>query len=160
MINNLIHPCSSSLNNESPKIYSNGVTLSNPSSVAAVFNDHYTSVADKLASKIPRTNSDPCSHVSNVSNSFVFFPTSSVEILKTITSFKSKGSHLQSIPSFIYKHIVRYISPILSQLINDSFRKGIFPDILIRSRVIPIFKSGNREINCFQLSSHLYDGFP
>lgn len=146
LINNIFRPNASPTNIQISEVNVNGETIYNPSSIAAEFNKHYCSVAEKLASKIPSTNADPCSYVNTLPNSFVFFPTNSIEIERIIAGFKSKGSHLQSIPSFIYKRISRYISSTLSDLINDSLYSGTFPDILKRARVVPIFKSGEKDI--------------
>jgi hypothetical protein len=120
--------------------------VTDPLLIPRYFNDHYTSVANNLALKIPHINADPTHLVQNCANSFVFFPPSGQEVNNIILSFKSKGSNLNSIPSFIFKHITSEISPLVAQLINESFSEGTFPDILKVARVIPIFKAGRRDI--------------
>jgi hypothetical protein len=52
------------------------------------------------------------------------------EIVSTVNSFKNKGTDLFSIPSFVYKSFVNIIAPILSDIVNDSFSTGEFPDVL------------------------------
>ena len=123
-----------------------GVPVSDPVLVATEFNEHYATVADKLADNIPRTGDDPTYFVENCCNSFVLMNSDHQELESVINQFKSKRSHLNVIPSFMYKYISKIISPILSTLINDSFCEGQFPDVLKTARVIPIFKSGQREI--------------
>jgi hypothetical protein len=61
-----------------------------------------------------------------------------------VKSFKSKGSHVHAIPSFMYKRVSHLIAPAVSELINLSFREGKFPEIFKQARVIPIHKSGSR----------------
>jgi len=117
---------------------------SEPSGVANIFGDYFSSVASDLASKIPVCDFDPISNVERVSNSFVFFETNRDEINKIIQSFPSKRSHLHSIPSFIYKHISSVISPIFSDLINLSVAAGVFPNFMKVARLVPIHKSGPR----------------
>lgn len=111
--------------------------VTDPLLIPRYFNEHYTSVANNLALKIPITNEDPTLLVQNCANSFVFFPASGQEVVNIILSFKSKGSNLNSIPSFIFKHITSEISPLVAQLINESLSAGSFPDILKVARVIP-----------------------
>lgn len=122
------------------------VLVSDPIMIATKFNEHYTTIAGKLANNIPLTNVDPAHNVDNITNSFMFQPTDSIEIDRTINSFKSKQSHLYTIPSFMYKHVSAIISSLVSDLINESFYKGIFPDVLKVARVIPIFKAGQKVI--------------
>lgn len=89
------------INTETPKLIVNGDTLSDPTSVAAAFNNHYTTVAHKLATKIPPTMSDPCLHVTHVQNSFVFFPTSTVKI-ENYYRFQIKGFPSPDIPKLYF----------------------------------------------------------
>ena len=145
-INGILSPDARQPNKEISEVIIDGMSISDPVSIATEFNKHFTSVSHKLASKIPPSNSDPTIHVSNPTNSFVYFPTNSNEVQKIIAGFKSKGSHLLTIPSFIYKRVSHLISPILSKLINESFSRGIFPNVLKLARVIPIFKSGKKNI--------------
>ena len=145
-INSILRPNARQNNGEVSEVDIDGNCVSDPVLIAAEFNKHYTSVARKLANKIPPTNSDPTLHVPNLTNSFVFFPTNSGELQKVIHGFKSKSSDLYTIPSFIYKHVSNLISPIVSKLINNSFSRGIFPNVLKVARVIPIYKSGEKNI--------------
>ena len=104
----------------------------------------FFSVADKLASKTPPVNLDPLYNVQSVPNSFVYFETSEVEICIILNSFPSKQSHIETIPSFIFKSITDLISPILANLINISVTSGYFPTFMKTARVVPIYKSGFR----------------
>ena len=126
------------------EIHSEGNLLSDPLGVATAFNEHYTSVAVKLANQIPKVDQCPIDYVSRCPNSFVYFPTGRYEIEQIVRSFKSKGSHISSIPSFVYKHIIDILSPIIASLVNVSVSQGVYPDILKTARVIPVFKSGDK----------------
>ena len=61
-----------------------------------------------------------------------------------IGSVKNKSCNVHSIPVFIYKHVSNLISPLISDLVNESFASGIFPAALKSARVVPIFKNGDR----------------
>ena len=125
---------------------SSGNLIGDPKIVAGEFNSYFSSVAAALDSNIPRNNVNPVSYLDRLQNSFVFFNTSDSEVCSIIKSFKGKGSHLGAIPPFIYKHIADLISPIISNLINSSFTEGTFPNVLKLARVIPIYKSGPRDV--------------
>ena len=60
-----------------------------------------------------------------------------------IKLFKNKKSSINYIPVEIIKKVSHIISPLLSQLFNESISAGIFPDKLKTSRVIPLFKQGD-----------------
>ena len=72
----------------------------------------------------------------------VCLPTNSKEIFHTIMTFKNKLSDLDAIRPFIDKGVAISVSPLLSDIINESFTEGVFPDSLMIARVIPLFKSG------------------
>lgn len=146
------------------KLKVNNNIISQPLQVADELNKHYTSVAENLQKSIPLSNTNPLNNVVNCQNSFVLFPTNPVEVKKVIMSFKSKGSHLQSIPSFIYKELSESLSPVIFVLINKSFNEGVFPDCLKIARVIPIYKAGEkckaanyRPISTLEFLSKIYE---
>ena len=53
-------------------------------------------------------------------------------------------------------YVADIISPVLCELMNDSFNSGEFPEIFKIARVIPIHKSGSRSLtdNFRQISNH------
>ena len=76
---------------------------------------------------------------------------------QAILSFKNKCSPIDCVPNFIFKYVADVISPVLCELINDSFNSGVFPDIFKIARVIPIHKSGSRSLTGnFRLISTLH----
>ena len=84
---------------------------------------------------------------SQAGNSFYLKPTDPFEILKVIDSFSTnKAPGPDKIPSKFIKLGAPALSNILSVLINSCFSKGIFPDTLKITRVIPIDKGGDKEI--------------
>ena len=64
------------------------------------------------------------------------------DLRQTLSLNKSTGPN--SIPTSILKKIKNEISISLSAIINNSFGKGIFPNLLKSAQVIPVFKSGSR----------------
>ena len=56
---------------------------------------------------------------------------------------KDKPCHISAIPNKILKSICNINAPIVTRILNESLRSGIFPDSLKIARVVPIFKSGD-----------------
>ena len=79
------------------------------------------------------------------SENFIITPTTPEEISDLIHNLKSsKSIGPYNIPTKIMKIAKEIISLPLSQLINDSISKGLFPNMWKLAQVIPIFKSHSR----------------
>ena len=101
---------------------SNGNITSDPAVIASIFNKFFVNVSHDITKNIPRCHK---SHVDfmgdTVGNSF--FAASLV-------------------PFEISLSLSPLISSPLSQIINESFQSGIFPDKMKFAKVIPLFKKG------------------
>ncbi|XP_039299150.1 uncharacterized protein LOC120354991 [Nilaparvata lugens] len=76
--------------------------------------------------------------------SFFIEPTTDNEILKVISNLKNKkSSGFDKFNILLIKRIALYIAPVLTHIFNLSFSKGVFPEMLKMSVVIPIFKKKN-----------------
>ena len=88
------------------------------------------------------TNKNYTDYLTNPSeNTFFLRPTSPNEtedIIKTLSVGKSLGPN--SIPTKLLKQFSKSISIRLSNLINLSFRNGVFPNALKFASVIPVLK--------------------
>ena len=70
---------------------------------------------------------------------------SEYEITETVKSLKNSSAGCDFIPASIAKQCLKhYIKP-LTYLINSSFESGTFPEELKLAKVIPIFKSGDKQ---------------
>lgn len=81
----------------------------------------------------------------NVENSFYLTYTDEVEIfniLKGLNARKSAGA--DGIRSIDLKNNARYLTPVLTALINSSISESIVPNILKSSIIRPIYKSGKK----------------
>ena len=94
---------------------------------------------------MPVANSNPLNYVSRNPHSFVFFKCNPNEINNVILLLKNKKCSVSEIPVSIYKKITDIISPIISNLMNSSLSRGIFPNSLKLARVVPIHKSGSKK---------------
>ena len=85
-------------------------------------------------------------------NSIFLTPTTAIEIEKLISQMEiKKASGPISLPPVILKIIIKEISSPLSQIINLSFKTGIYPDKLKDAIVIPIHKKDSKlEVNNYR----------
>ena len=66
------------------------------------------------------------------------------EIIEIVYQLKESSPGWDSIPASVAKTTIQsYIKP-LTSLINSSFENGLFPDELKLTKVIPIFKNGDK----------------
>ena len=63
-----------------------------------------------------------------------------------VLAIKIKKSILSKVSSFAYKYVVDLISPILSNIFNESVHLGCFPFCPRMARVIPIYKSSDKSV--------------
>ena len=80
-------------------------------------------------------------------DSFFLKPVSITEVTKLINQLDSnKSTGPFHIPHKFIKIGKKYIAPILTDIINNCFQLGIFPNALKYSTVIPIHKSGDKRL--------------
>ena len=103
-------------------------------------------VYTNLQKKIPPTKKNFRDYLKTPnSENFIIAPTTSEEISDLIHNLKSsKSVGLYSIPTKIMKISKEVISLPVSQLINDSISKRLFPNSCKLAQVIPIFKHDSR----------------
>ena len=123
----------------------NDALSSNPEEVSEAFNDFFSTVADKIQSKIPVTQHHFSEWLKNENRNidqFLLNPTTPLEVeevLKSLSESKATGPH--SIPYSIISSNLNCFSSIFSDLINLSFSTGVFPSQLKEAKVIPVFKN-------------------
>ena len=111
------------------------------------FVNYFTTIADKLTSQIPNTQTHFSSYLGNrINNSFFFAPSDSSDILKVIGNLKNSGKGLYAISTDVIKSCKHIIAPVLSHIINLCINDGYFPVELKIGCITPIFKNGNKEL--------------
>ena len=129
------------------ELKTNNLTIKNSQNIVDALNKHFTTIGYSLVADTTTQNSTSfTSFLKNrVSNSIVMEDTNPEEISLIISALhpnKSPGN--DGIPIQLLKAINFIISPILSDLINQSFASGTFPDILKIAKVIPLHKGGDK----------------
>lgn len=134
--------------NKTKQIYHELLTLEpTPIQSSNAINSFFANIGAQLANNIPATQliSDSNSHSAHCST-FVLLDTDCEEVACLIENLKTDCSTgWDGISNRVLKLIKEYIAPPLTELFNNCFRQGVFPDALKQSIVIPIHKSGRRD---------------
>jgi len=150
-VNALINKNSSN-NSNINKIIRNGLTINNSSDIANSFNDYFCDIGNNLHSQSLNNNTTNRSSSSyknyfgpSRSNSFFCSDITLSELLATVNNLKQSSSCVGSfMSSSLLKNCIDHIAEPLLFIFNLSFDKGVFPEQLKLSRVIPIFKKGSK----------------
>ena len=114
--------------------------------IANKCNEHFIQVGSKLAKNICSPNTSFNDYLKN-SNYYSLFlsPITCSEVIKTIDNFSPKISKDElDISMKLVKLISSTMAEPLTYIFNLSFSTGTFPNVFKKSKVIPIYKSGNK----------------
>ena len=127
----------------------NNKSESNKQIIADSFCQYFTNIGKQFADAIapPKQSFESYLKLERNSHSMFLNPTDPSEISKIIKSFKMKKStgH-DGISIILLKSLGESVCKPLSELINMSLIQGIVPDEMKIAKVIPIFKSKNKEL--------------
>ena len=119
-----------------------------PIEIAGKFCEYFSNIGPKLAEKIPNSNDTYTRFLppKNV-NSLFLDPASSQEIIHNCNSLRpGVAAGYDNIPIGIVKETIDLISDPPCHIISLSITSGVVPDQLKITRVIPIFKTGDKRI--------------
>ena len=121
----------------------NGNMTSDKKLIAESFNKYFTEIAEKVKRNLPATKKSYRDYLDKTcQNSFFFTPTTPDEVKSIINSLDtSKATGPYSIPPQLLNALPTEISTILSEIFNQSFKTGKFPQALKHVKVVPIFKN-------------------
>ena len=122
--------------------------LNDSKQIAEYFNSLFASVGHRTEMGIDKSNVlnpiDFMKHIS-VDETFYVFPTNESEVIKTCLNIKSKfSSGYDEISNIVAKSIIHSVAKPLAHIYNCSFQSGVFPDTYNISKIIPIYKSGDK----------------
>ena len=138
------------INNTSRKdiklLNEDGKNVYDPTKIAELLNKYFDSVGPNIDKKIPK----PLKHFKDfmkhfkVDKTFFLKATTPREIFDIILAFDLKKSlGPNSIPMYVLKIANTFFADKLCDIINLSFKTGIFPDLCKLAKVIPLFKKEN-----------------
>ena len=150
--------------------------ISDSTTIANIFNEHFSTLGAKVQEKIPRQEGSYNSYLNKRSpdgkpiinpdgHTFFLSPTKPDEISKIIDCLNlKKSTGPNGIPVFILKAFKDFCSFWLSKLINLCFENGEFPELLKLAKVIPLHKKESilnylnyRPISLLSVFSKIYE---
>ena len=140
-------------NNKSEVIGSlkiNNVQVTNGLQIVNEFARYYSNVGKNLAqgmSKPSRTIHSYLQDIKSNQRSIFLNPVTNLEVTKIIRKLLPKhSSGLDNINNKILKEIDDLISDPLTTIINNSLSRGTFPKAIKQAKVVPLYKSKNRDM--------------
>lgn len=123
----------------------NNVIINDEIEMARIFNNYFAKVAINLEGDLPTPsdNTSPASLVPSNESSFYLYPVTPEECIRIVSKLKNVSYGKDCVSTKLFKRICHYVSNPLSQLINESFSVGIFPDDLKLAIITPIHKKGD-----------------
>ena len=127
----------------------NGTSTSDPKIIADTLNDYFTNIGQNLSDQLPSPQVTYQQFLKNRQrNSFYLRPTDPMEVLEIIESFSKNSLGPDKIPPKFVRIGAPALSNILSELINECFETGIYPDSLKIARLTPIHKGDSIDQSC------------
>lgn len=129
------------------KIKHNNISIDDDTQIATTFNNYFSQIGKNLADTIPPTDKQFHEFLKNPnSSSFCFRPVLKKEIIDIVANLKDKRSagH-DGIDNILLKGVINVIVEPLVHIFNLSLTKGIVPNGMKISKVVPIFKKGEKE---------------
>lgn len=127
----------------------NDQKVTNHSEIADNFADFFQNVGKIQSEKIgvgPKKADDYMCHI-NQSNSIYVSPTDEMEVMNVVAKFKTKNSSgYDNISAKVLKDIVGAIAKPITTLINRSLVEGTFPKALKHAKIIPVYKSKEKDL--------------
>ena len=129
----------------------NGNNISDPLFLANAFNDYFTSIATNIVDDInpidPPPVPDPDPADGNPVFSFFNDPLSVNELINATKSLQpKKTADLTGILVWLLQQVIVSISLPLHHIFTQSFTSGVVPLQLKVAKVIPVFKSGQKDL--------------
>ena len=127
----------------------NNSVIRDPLHIPDTFNEHFASVGDNLASRLPSMQHsyvDFLAKSKSPQSSFYFRPVTASEVETEILSIPMIRKHgLYSCPTLLLKYVsdIMIISLPLATLLNVCVCQGVYPPNLELSKIVPVFKSGD-----------------
>jgi len=114
--------------------------------IAENFNRYFSNIGSSLAKSIAPSSCKATDYLKvNTLDSLFLSPITPSEIIDQIALMKNSYSKgYDDIAIRVIKHSANELSSILAEIFNQSLEQGVFPDQLKISKVVPIFKAGDK----------------
>ena len=115
----------------STSINYNGVLINKPVEIANSFNNHFSTIANKLIEKLPSSPNKFTDYLPPPNSSSMFMsPTNIIEIKRLINQLKPKlSAGIDLIPPIVLRHLPENVLHALTYIFNQSLCQGKFISI-------------------------------
>ena len=127
--------------------YDGNMSYTGTKDIAEGFNEFFVNVGPSLAEVIPNTDVNYESYLSDpISETFIFANVTPAIVLNTLSRLKSKNSSgADNISTLLLKYIMPVIIMPITHLFNLSFKTGYIPLSYKCAKIIPVYKSGDKD---------------
>lgn len=110
------------------------------------FNKYFLDSVDALVNGCTGNTVNAIDNVPIINGCFVWKPVLEKDVVNIVYSFKaSKSKDIYDMTVDVLKSVIWVIAPILAFLVNNCLASGVFPNILGKSRTVPVYKKGPRD---------------
>ena len=150
-INSILSNKKSTNNQISEMVNDSGVKITDHVKISNIFNEYFAEIGQKMAAKIARplssynlpVNPLRCSQ----SKSFFFKPITATDVLTHINNINPvKSAGPEGIPLKFIELTNVIITPVLVEIFNKCIVNGVYPNSLKIGQIIPIHKSGPKNL--------------
>lgn len=133
-------------NNEIVKLNIDGTVIDSPAEICEQFASFFsTIVQDKMKSHFGNTTFNNCTLGPHIGHTLYVRPVDETEVMGYIRNLNNtKSCGPDGIPTKLLKTVADLVAEPISYLFNLSIREGCFPSVLKLSKIIPIFKRGDK----------------
>ena len=115
--------------------------------IAEKFNEFYVNIGPNLSKSLPVRKKDPLSYLPPVNPHSMFLnPVDRHEVTNVILLIKNSSSGSDNISAKIVKCSIDIYLDTLTHIINLSLPQGVFPSQLKTAKVIPLYKSNDKQL--------------
>ena len=127
----------------------NKLQTTNGKEIVSEFARYFSTIGENLAKNMAQPQCNVNSYISKVARnpkSIYLTPVTPTEVHKLIGGLKPKlSSGVDDINNKLLKELNEYVSVPLAQIINSSLTEGTFPEKMKQAKVVPLFKSKERD---------------
>ena len=126
-----------------------GTKMTSKKEIANKFNDFFVNVGPNLAKDIRQKENISIHKYMDPPNASSMFltPVTETEILNIVNQCKSKTSaDVNNLSMKITKHIIKSVVKPFNAICNLSFTSGVVPEAMKISKIVPLFKSGDKTV--------------
>jgi hypothetical protein len=128
----------------------NNTNVTDKTEIAEAFNNYFSKIGETTSQSVPKSKKNYSDFLKNpLTNSMFLEPIDTSHVIEAANKLKPKFStgH-DDISTKLLKETIHIIKSPITHIINTSFNTCIFPDKLKIAKVIPIYKTSNKnELN-------------